>query len=107
MSISGSPLYNYRARLLRVVDGDTIDVMLDLGFQTYCSQRLRLLGVDTPERGQPGFVEASDVTASTLNAAAVITVHTVRKDSFGRWLAEVWADSVHLNAQLRSRGWKA
>lgn len=100
-------LFHYRARLLRVVDGDTIDVMLDLGFQTHCSQRLRLLRVDTPERGQPGHHEATAITGHLLDTAAEIVVRTVKKDSFGRWLAEVWADGASVNDALIARGWAA
>jgi micrococcal nuclease len=101
-------LYHYRAELVRVVDGDTIDVDLDLGFDRIRTrQRLRLLGVDTPERGQPGFVEATDWTRDMLSGASRIIVNTVRKDSFGRWLATVWVDGVNLNDELASAGWPA
>jgi micrococcal nuclease len=99
-------LFHYRARLLKVVDGDTIDVMLDLGFQTHCIQRLRLLRVNTPERGQPGHQEATALTSSLLQEAEIV-IHTVRRDSFGRWLAEVWADGVSANDALVGRGWAA
>ena len=89
--------------MVRVVDGDTIDVMVDMGFQTHCRQRLRLLGVDMPERGKAGFAEASEETARLLQGE--ITVYTVKKDSFGRWLAEVYVDGVHVNRELQARGW--
>ena len=43
-------MYHYRARLVRVVDGDTIDVDIDLGFDIWLKkQRIRLAGIDTPE----------------------------------------------------------
>ena len=42
-------MYEYKARLLRVVDGDTIDAMVDLGFYVWVKQRIRLYGVDTWE----------------------------------------------------------
>ena len=101
-------LYHYRAELVRVIDGDTIDVDLDLGFDRIrARQRLRLLGVDTPERGQPAYQAASDLTRDQLATATDIIVNTVRKDSFGRWLARVWCDGVSLNDQLAERGWVA
>jgi hypothetical protein len=40
-------MYKYGAKLLRVVDGDTADVMIDLGFDTWVKARLRFKGVDT------------------------------------------------------------
>ena len=43
-------MYEYNARILRVVDGDTVDVDIDLGFgMAYVKQRVRMLGIDTPE----------------------------------------------------------
>ena len=43
-------MYHYKAKLLRVVDGDTIDVDIDLGFDVWLrKQRIRLAGIDTPE----------------------------------------------------------
>ena len=43
-------MYKYGAKLLRVVDGDTADVMIDLGFDTWVKARLRFKGVDTWEK---------------------------------------------------------
>ena len=43
------PCYRYRARLERVVDGDTIDVLIELGFYVTLRERVRLEGIDTPE----------------------------------------------------------
>lgn len=42
-------MYTYKARLVRVVDGDTIDAEIDLGFNVLIRQRIRLFGIDTPE----------------------------------------------------------
>ncbi len=54
------PDYTYRVTVDRVIDGDTIDVLIDVGFKTTVFKRLRLLNVDTeelrssdPERGRP------------------------------------------------------
>ena len=45
------PCYRYLAELDRVVDGDTLDVLIDLGFYIRIKERIRLEGVDTPELG--------------------------------------------------------
>ena len=42
-------MYQYRAKLKRVVDGDTIDAIIDLGFKMTTEQRIRLKGINTPE----------------------------------------------------------
>jgi micrococcal nuclease len=42
-------MYQYKAKLIRVVDGDTVDAMIDCGFNTFKKERIRLYGIDTPE----------------------------------------------------------
>jgi len=43
-------MYEYNCKIVRVVDGDTVDVDIDLGFDTWrCGERIRLYGIDTPE----------------------------------------------------------
>ena len=42
-------MYEYNVEVLRVIDGDTIDVMIDLGFDVWVKNRLRLEGIDAPE----------------------------------------------------------
>ena len=43
-------MYEYKCKIVRVVDGDTVDVYVDLGWYTFrCGERIRLYGVDTPE----------------------------------------------------------
>ncbi len=85
----------YRYRVLavrRVVDGDTVDLVLDVGFHLTTALRFRLLGVDTPERGQPGAAEATAFVTDWLTAAAGVTAHTRKADSFGRWLVDLVDD---------------
>lgn len=79
----------------RVVDGDTVDLTLgeDIGFYitTIVNVRFRLLGIDTPERGQPGYAEAGEYVRSWLAAnAGKARCSTHKADSFGRWLAYVY-----------------
>ena len=42
-------MYEYKAKLVRVIDGDTIDCIIDLGFDVRLKERIRLKGIDTPE----------------------------------------------------------
>jgi micrococcal nuclease len=43
------PMYQYKAKLIRVVDGDTVDALIDCGFSTFKKERIRLYGIDAPE----------------------------------------------------------
>ena len=84
-------MWEYRGEVVKVVDGDTVDVVVDLGFRVTCYQRLRLLGVDTPERNEPGWAEATAFTKSLLPVGQKVYIRTEKADSFGRYLAELKA----------------
>ncbi len=81
-------MWTYRAELVRAVDGDTADLRIDLGFYTYCNQRVRFAGIDTPERGQPGYQEAKQFVQDTL-AGEKFTVETEKAGKYGRWLCRI------------------
>jgi micrococcal nuclease len=107
--VADHTLHHYSATLERIVDGDTIDVLLDLGFKVFTHQRLRLLAIDTPERGQPGYLEATHELAELLapdGRQQPLIVHTIKRDGFGRWLADVWVEGsdTSINEQMIERG---
>lgn len=82
--------YDYAVtEVARVVDGDTVDLRIDLGFHMGALLRFRILGLDTPERGQPGWAEATQ-TARDWLAGRTLRASTSKADSFGRWLADVY-----------------
>ncbi len=115
-------------RVIRVIDGDTIDVDIrkkyDLGFKMVVEgqtiQRLRLHGVNTPElRPRHGTEEervAEKVAARKAKEHVIemiegkkVRIQTYKSDAFGRYLADVWFDlpdggEVHLNQDLLDRG---
>lgn len=80
-----------------------MDVKIDVGFDFTTFQRLRLLGVNTPERNKPGFMEAT-LFVSDLCLNREIRIITYKKDSFGRWLSVVFVDGQNLNALLLEKG---
>lgn len=92
--------------VVRVVDGDTVDLKLDLGFRLTTTQRFRLLGIDTPERGEVDGHTATRFVEEWLSAApADLTVHTYKTDKYGRWLAEVErASGALLTQELLAAG---
>ena len=50
-------MYKYNAKLIRVVDGDTVDALIDLGFDVWVKKRIRLYGIDAPETRTRDLVE--------------------------------------------------
>ena len=92
--------YVYRAKILRVVDGDTVDIDLDLGFGiVYAKQRVRLLGIDTPESRTRDLTEkfygnlAKDFLKSLLQVGETYSLQTtLDKGKFGRILGDFLVD---------------
>ena len=108
------PVYTYRVKeVVKVIDGDTIDVQLDIGFASYLRKRLRFLGVDTYEvRGderEKGLLAKARLI-EMLGAADQIYVQTVMdsKGKYGRVLAWVWVENngklTLVNTQLIEEG---
>lgn len=82
-------MHEYEATLVRVIDGDTIVVDIDLGFRVTSRQPVRLYGINTPERGQPGYKDATEALRSLLSAGTFV-VRTIKpEDKYGRFLAEI------------------
>lgn len=86
-------MYTYQADVYNVVDGDTVDVMVDCGFKIYSKQRIRLANIDTPERGQPGYAEASNRLRELVLNKRVRLV-TTRASKWGYFLGELYLDET-------------
>lgn len=93
-------MWTYRAQLVRVVDGDTVDVLVDLGFGVQITQRVRVAGVDAAERNT---VTGAGVTAWARDWIAAHSPHGVLwpltltsskprpTDKYGRYVADITA----------------
>ena len=97
--------HKYKAKVRRVVDGDTLDLDIDLGFRITLRERVRLMGIDTPETRSRDLVEKADglkakefVIGFVVDGDVVIKVHGFGK--FGRLLVDLYKGSVCLNDQL-------
>jgi len=93
-------MYEYKCKVKRVVDGDTMDVILDLGFDVHHAVRVRLAGIDTPEsrtrdKDEKARGKLSKAFLKESIKGKKIVLKTKIKDSkgkFGRVIAEVWAE---------------
>ena len=90
-------LFCYNAKVSRVVDGDTVDADLDLGFKVFTKQRIRLYGINAPESRTRDLDEKKRGKAATARAkellqysdsACVIESHEFGK--YGRALGTIW-----------------
>jgi len=83
------PFRYQNVTFIRAIDGDTVELEVDLGFKTRYRDNFRLTDVDTPERGREGFSEATDYTRAWCEKYqdSGIELHSVKRDKYGRWLA--------------------
>ena len=102
-------MYEYSCTVERVVDGDTIDVVLDLGFDIFYKSRVRLYGIDTPESRTRDLDEkargkmASAFLKEAIEGGDKIVIQTKLKDSrgkFGRVLGNVVVDEENINQSM-------
>lgn len=95
--------YSYDATVDRWVDGDTVWLDVDLGFRVRLMTDFRLIGVDTPEHGKPGFAEATAFNNAAAPPGTKVSLASYRDpDKYGRWLGAVTVDGADtsINAQL-------
>lgn len=87
------PSYVYRAALHRVIDGDSFHLRLDLGFHVGLTVPVRLRGVDTPEMSTAAGKLARTFTSDTLTARPLLVQSYRDRQSFARWVCDVWFEN--------------
>lgn len=99
-------MYEYKATVVRVVDGDTVDVRADLGFHITQEMRLRLAGINAPEMRDPRGKDAKAALAARLPAGTEILIRTERdrREKYGRYLAVILLDNEDINAWMVASG---
>jgi micrococcal nuclease len=106
-------MYRYKAQLIRVVDGDTIDCILDLGFDVSIKERVRLKGLDTPETRTKDLTEkklgleakkfVEDMFQNKGNDFIIETEY--RRGKYGRTIGTItFQDDTVLNEMLITSG---
>ena len=101
-------MYEYKCKMVKVVDGDTIDVDIDLGFGVWMrNQRIRMHGIDTPESRTRDLEEkkyglaAKDFLIKWTNAGGLtLKTHKDDRGKFGRILGEIWCFDTNVNEKL-------
>jgi len=88
-------LYNYKAIITNVYDGDSVTMDIDLGFKHWMKdQKTRLYGIDTPEiRGEErseGLIVKDRLKELILGKEVIITSYKDKAGSFGRWLVTIY-----------------
>tara|TARA_B100000676_G_C17905657_1_gene747135 strand:+ start:564 stop:884 length:321 start_codon:yes stop_codon:yes gene_type:complete len=101
-------MYEYKAVIVSVYDGDTVTADIDLGFEVWLKgQKLRLLNIDTPEvRGAEraeGLVARDALRNKILDKTVII--NSTGKGKYGRWLVEIFLEEENINNWLLTEGY--
>ena len=106
-------MYEYKAKLIKVVDGDTVDAMIDCGFSVFRKERIRLEGINAPEsrtrdkkekkRGLAAKARLKELIKEGKNQFIVRT-SIDKKGKYGRWLGEIWFEEECINDWLITEG---
>lgn len=89
-------MYTYKAEVIRVIDGDTIKLKIDLGFRTFIEANCRIYGVNAPElhskNGAEKFKanEAKEWVEQELIEGDFISIESKKLDKYGRPLIKLW-----------------
>ena len=104
-------MYIYSAKCLKVVDGDTIDARVDLGFDTFKKIRIRLVGINAPESRTRDLEEKERGLAAKARVKQLISenknkfvLHSQGVGKYGRCLGEIYLGDSKLNDILINEG---
>lgn len=105
-------MYEYEIKVQKVIDGDTIDVLFDVGFNMFREERIRLAGIDTPEtaskdkREKSMGIEAKVFVAEWLRGKKNLRAKTTKDDKYGRILAHIYDEEGKcLNEEIVAKGY--
>ena len=110
-------MYEYKIKeVVKIVDGDTVDIIIDLGFSLTKKERVRLAGIDTPEcrtrdlaEKQMGLEAKAFITRRLADGEpSGLRVKTEKDGKYGRMLGTLFVGSQNINKEMIERGyaWK-
>jgi micrococcal nuclease len=95
---SASNIEKNQFKVIGIIDGDTYDIL-----RNNTSERIRIVGIDAPERGMP-FYKVSKKYLSNLIYGKYITMEFKKKDRYGRWIGRGFVDKLDISAEMISAG---
>lgn len=98
--------YQYQAKVLRIIDGDTVDLEVDLGFDVFQRMRIRLFGINAPEMSTPEGKVARFRFGQELPLGATVHLNSIKdkRDKYGRYLGILVYNGVNMNDWLVEEG---
>jgi micrococcal nuclease len=101
-------MYEYKATIIKVYDGDTVTAIIDLGFNVSVKENIRLARINTPEvRGverPDGLISRDRLSERILNKEVIIKTNKDKKGKYGRYIGEIILNDENLNDWLVTEG---
>lgn len=106
-------MYEYKIKeIIKVIDGDTLDIIIDVGFNILTRQKIRLDGIDTPELNSTDQLtrkmatEAKIFVENWIKNQKNLNIQTIKDDKYGRIVGRIFGDSKNcLNILLTEQGY--
>ena len=104
-------MYTYEAEVIRIIDGDTIEAIIDLGFKVFWKTKIRLAGIDAPEIDTVDGIVAYDALRFMIGSSKIkIVTQKDKQEKFGRYLATVYpfagnGDGISVNELMIKGGY--
>jgi len=103
-------MYKYKAKVLDVYDGDTVTLLIDIGFSIHLKERCRLIGINTPEirtrdleEKKNGYIARDYLRNLILNKDVIIETH--KQGKYGRYLVEIFYNDESINQKMLDKGY--
>lgn len=104
LSSQGTSLYTYNAKVVKIIDADTVDLLIDLGFSVYKKLRCRLAGLNSPELNTAEGKAARDFLVANLPINEDVIVISKEYDKYGRSLGVIYYKELNINKLLLDSG---
>lgn len=92
--------YVYRAKVKKIIDGDTLDLEVDLGFDVYKIVRCRLARINAPEIKETQGIYSVNYLKTLLPIDTVVTLQSLKYDRYKRSIAEIFVSNINVSDKL-------
>jgi micrococcal nuclease len=100
--------FYHKAKVVKVVDGDTVDMLVDLGFNVKIQKRFRLFGINAPEmkndKDNNGHKSKEFLTKLIQDKEVVIKTEDEETDKYGRYIVTIYLDGININKKIVENG---
>lgn len=105
-------MFEYKLKAVTVIDGDTIDAVVDLGFNVSLHERFRLVGINAPEMSSASGISSKKqlerLCTQFPDGLSIQSEKPLKQEKYGRWLATVWGHTsgaaLNLNLEMIRTG---